>query len=76
MDRETLSKKVKMDRYYCPYVPQTIFKYKFKVWASPGGLLVEFGALCFVGPGSLPRHRHHSLVAMLWQQLTYKIEED
>ena len=35
--------------------------------------MVKLGTLCFSSQGS---GLHHSLVAMLWWQPTYKIEED
>ena len=41
------------------------------------GLVAKFGVLHFSGLGLfLGMDLHHSLVAMLWQRPTYKIEED
>ena len=45
--------------------------------ASPCGPVVKFSMLCFDGLGLVPGHRPTLLVmAMLWQQPTYKIEDD
>ena len=35
---------------------------KIQFWASPSGLLVKFGVLCFSSLGSIPGHRPTPLV--------------
>ena len=43
--------------------------------ASPGGLVVKFGALHFSGPGSVPQTWTYTIyvsVTMVWWQLTHK----
>ena len=54
--------------------------YEKNAWrGQPCGIVAEFSALHFSGPGSrvqiLGMDQHH-LSAMLWQRHTYKVEED
>ena len=46
-------------------------------WAQPHGLVLQFGVLHVGGPGLvLGTDLYYSVAAMLWQQPTYKLEED